>query len=830
MSVIGIDFGNESCFVAVARAGGIETIDNDYSLRATPGFVAFGERQRVLGVAAKNQAVTNLKNTIFGFKRFLGRRYDDPRVQEDVNKVPFKIVQTENGGVGIKATYLGQDQVYTPEQVSAMLFTKLKETAEHGIQAKVHDCVISVPSYFTDAERRALLDAAQISGLHVLRLINETAAAALCYGIYKQDLPEPDDKPRNVVIVDCGHSAIQVSVCAFNKGKLKVLASSADPNLGGRNFDAALAGHFCVEFRSKYGIDPENNPRAYMRLLTEVEKLKKQMSANATKLPLGIECFMEEKDVSSHMCRADFEQISASLFQRVEVVLQKCLDDSKLTLNDIHSVEIVGGSTRIPAIKLLIEKVFGKTPSTTLNQDEAVSRGCALQCAILSPAFKVRDFQITDVQPYPIKLIWDESLGDAGATEVFPQFHPVPFSRMLTFTRKEPMTLKAIYTGQVPYPSNEIGKFLVNFKIDDGEPRKLKIKARVNMHGIFSICNATIYEKVENGEQPEEPMETEAQPAPAAGDNPAPANPPESQESGNTTASTEPMDNSESTEANTTDVNMEDSGDKKKSKKVQYKGKELPVDSVTFGLARNELDDKIMAETHMISRDRNEKDRLDSRNALEEYVYDLREKLDMELNGFVEDGERQKLSETLTSLENWLYEDGSDEKKEVYVQKLEELKCRGEPIKERRIESEDRPRAMKEVEISLQLARKVVDLYNAKDSKYDHIDQKEMDKVLKAIQESEAWLEQCRQKFHHNFQPYMPVPIKCKEIVEQRRVLEGKINPILNTPKPKVEPPKEEPKPTKKEDSKSKKNATEGSTTNNSEANHTPDPQAMDVE
>ncbi|ODN05638.1 Heat shock 70 kDa protein 4L [Orchesella cincta] len=803
MSVIGIDFGNEACFVAVARAGGIETIDNDYSLRATPSFVAFGERQRVLGVAAKNQAVTNLKNTIFGFKRFLGRRYDDPRVQEDVNKVPFKIMKQDNGGVGIKATYLGQEQVYTPEQ--------LKETAENGIQAKVHDCVISVPSYFTDAERRALLDAAQIAGLHVLRLINETAAAALCYGIYKQDLPEPEDKPRNVVIVDCGHSAIQVCVCAFNKGKLKVLASTADPNLGGRNFDAALAGHFCVEFRSKYGIDPENNPRAYMRLLTEVEKLKKQMSANATKLPLGIECFMEEKDVTSSMCRADYEQICASLFQRVEVVLQKCLDDSKLGLNDIHSVEIVGGSTRIPAIKQMIEKIFRKAPSTTLNQDEAVSRGCALQCAILSPAFKVRDFQITDVQPYPIKLIWDDSLGEDGATEVFPQYHPVPFSRMLTFNRK----------------------FIVNFKNDDADPRKLKIKARVNMHGIFSICNATIYEKIENGENPEEPMETEPQVVPPAGDNPAPTNPPDSQEAGNgnTTASTEPMDNSENTDANATsaDVNMEDA-DKKKSKKVQYKGKELPVESVTFGLSRPELDEKIMSETHMISRDRNEKDRIDSRNTLEEYVYDLREKLDMELNGFVEDSERQKLSETLTSLENWLYEDGSDEKKEIYVQKLEELKCRGDPIKERRIESEDRPRAFKEVEVTLQLARKQVDLYNSKDAKYDHIEQKEIDKVVKAIQESETWLEQTRQKFHQNYQPYMPVPVKCKEILEQRRVLESKINPILNTPKPKVEPPKEDPKASKKEDAKTKKNATEGSTTNNSEANHTPDPQAMEVE
>ncbi|CAL8104143.1 unnamed protein product [Orchesella dallaii] len=807
MSVVGIDFGNESSFVAVARAGGIETIDNDYSLRATPSFVAFGKRQRILGVAAKNQAVTNLTNTIFGFKRFLGRPFDDPRVQEDAKRVPFEIVRLGNG-VGIKARFLGEEQVYTPEQVTAMMFTKLKETAEHGIQAKVHDCVISVPSYFTEAERRALLDAAQIAGLNPLRLFNETAAAALNYGIYKQDLPEPEAEARNVVIVDCGHSAIQVCVVAFNKGKLKIIASTSDSDLGGRNFDAALAAHFCVEFRSKYGIDPESDHKAYMRLLTEVEKLKKQMSANATKLPLNIECFMEEKDVSSSMCRADFEQICLMLFQRVEFVLQKCLEDSKLDITSIHSVEIVGGSTRIPGIKLLIEKVFRKIPSTTLNQDEAVSRGCALQCAILSPAFKVRDFQITDVQAYPIKIVWEESLGEDGAAEIFPQNHPAPFSRMVSFLRKKPLTLTAMYTGKIPYPTHEIGKFSVEFKNEDSEPRKLKIKARVNMNGIFSICNATGYEKVEYEESVEEAMDTDVQVIPANDDHP------DAGASENPTPSSEPTNHSQNTDA---DVNMEDA-DKKATKKVQYKSIDLPVKSLTFGLSRSELDEKIMSEVHMISRDRSEKDRLDCKNTLEEYVYDLREKLDMDLQSFIEEGERQKLTETLSYFENWLYEGGEDEKKEVYANKLEELKGRGEPIKERRIESEERPQAMKQIEISLQITRKILDAYNAKDPNYEHIDQKEMDKVVKALHETEAWLDECRQKFN-NYQPYMPLPIKCKEILEQRKIFENKVTKILNTPKPKAEPPKEAPKSPNNDGAKTK-NPVEVSASDNNEGNN----------
>jgi len=215
-----------------------------------------------------------------------------------------------------------------------------------------------------------------------------------------------------------------------------MLASTADPFLGGRDFDTLLAQHFCQDFRKRYNIDPTTNHRAYVRLITEVEKIKKQMSANATKLPLNIECFMDDKDVSGTMCRADFENMSADLFARVESTFFNCLESSsnkqtdlfrraiyikdsnlscivlfysELDPKEIYSVEIVGGSSRIPAIKQLIEKVFGRAPSTTLNQDEAVARGCALQCAILSPVYKVRDFSVTDVQPYPINLVFDST-------------------------------------------------------------------------------------------------------------------------------------------------------------------------------------------------------------------------------------------------------------------------------------------------------------------------------------------------------------------------------------------------------------------------------------
>nr|AXU24967.1 heat shock protein 70-1 [Tytthus chinensis] len=497
MSVIGIDFGNESCYVAVARAGGIETIANDYSLRATPSCVAFSGKNRLLGVAAHNQMVTNMKNTIHGFKRLLGRMNSDTHAQSEMKSLPFNFQPLNHGQIGIKVNYMSEDHVFTPEQLAAMLFTKLKDTSEQALKTKVNDCVISVPSYFTNAERKALLDSAQIAGLNVLRLMNETTATALTYGIYKQDLPEVDDKPRNVFFVDCGHSSLQVSAVAFNKGKLKMLATASDPYLGGRDIDTILAEYFCKDFETRYKINARTNPRAYLRLRTEVEKLKKQMSANSTKLPMNIECFMEDKDVHGDMKRADMEELCAHLFKRVEQTLRKCLEESKLRPEDIHGVEIVGGSTRIPAIKQLIEQVFGKTASTTLNQDEAVARGCALQCAILSPAVRVRDFSVTDLQSYPIKLVWDTTLKEDGELEVFPQNHQVPFSKMLTFYRKEPFEIQAMYNCDIPYPNKDIGKFIVKDVKPTGENEssKIKVKVRINIHGIFAITSASLVEK-----------------------------------------------------------------------------------------------------------------------------------------------------------------------------------------------------------------------------------------------------------------------------------------------------------------------------------------------
>lgn len=768
MSVIGIDFGNESCYVAVARAGGIETIANDYSLRATPSCVAFSPRNRIIGVAAKNQMVTNMKDTIHGFKRLLGRSIDDPFVKQELKHLPFNVVKSDDNKIGINVNYLNEQHTFSVEQITGMLLTKLKEISEISLKTKVNDCVISVPSYFTNAERKALLDSASIAGLNVLRLFNETAATALSYGIYKQDLPNPEEKPRNVVFVDCGHTSLQVFACAFNKGKLKMLANTFDSQLGGREFDYILAEHFSKDFKSRYNMDPRTNARAFLRLLTEVEKIKKQMSANSTKLPMNIECFMDDKDVYSDIKRTEFEELAMHLFNRVEITLEQCLKDSKLSKDDIHSVEIVGGSSRIPYIKGLIEKIFGKTPSTTLNQDEAVARGCALQCAMLSPAVRVRDFSVTDIQSFPIELSWEPSdKSDDGRAEVFPKNHAVPFSKILSFYRLAPFSVKAHYSGPIPYADSYIGQFTVRDvkPTADGASQKVKVKARINIHGIFSISSATLLEKAELQDEPvtaSETMETSEK-------DPQPTEPEEKKE---------------------------------EKKKSVTKTIDLRIESITHGYSIMDLNNYIEQEGKMVAADRQEKERIDVRNSLEEYVYDTRSRISDEndLAAYIADADKEIFCKNLAELEVWLYEDGEDCAKNVYSEKLDELKGYGEPIKRRKVEHTTFPSVLNQAAQLISKAEKDIDAFKKGVEEFNHLDSAEVDKLAETLKNAKRWLEEKSSQIDAT-PYYIDIPIKLDEFVREKHSIEENVGKVLYKPKPapKVEPP---PPPPKEEEKK----------------------------
>ncbi|XP_066447321.1 heat shock 70 kDa protein 4 [Eleutherodactylus coqui] len=795
MSVVGIDLGFQSCYVAVARAGGIETVANEYSDRSTPACISFGPKNRSIGAAAKSQVISNAKNTLQGFKRFHGRAYTDPFVQAEKPGLAYDVVELPTGSAGIRVMYLEEEKNFTMEQVTGMLLTKLKETAESALKKPVVDCVIAVPCFFTDAERRSVMDATQIAGLNCLRLINETTAVALAYGIYKQDLPAPEEKPRIVVFVDMGHSAYQVSVCAFNKGKLKVLATAFDPVVGGRKFDDVLVNYFCEEFGKKYKLDIKSKIRPLLRLAQECEKLKKLMSANASELPLNIECFMNDIDVSGSMNRGHFEEMCESLLTRVEPPLRSVLEQAKLKKEDIYAVEIVGGATRIPAVKERIIRFFGKEVSTTLNADEAVARGCALQCAILSPAFKVREFSITDLIPYPISLKWnspaEEGLSDC---EVFPKNHAAPFSKVLTFYRKEPFTLDAYYSApkELPYPDPSLGQFHVQKVVPqaDASSSKVKVKVRVNVHGIFSVSSASLVE-VHKTEDGEEPMETDQA---GKDEEKMQVDQEEAKSEENQSAQAENKPNSEEMETSQTSPKEKKNDQPPQAKKPKVKTStiDLPIEHFPpWQIGRDSLNLFIENEGKMIMQDKLEKERIDAKNAVEEYVYEMRDKLSGVYEKFVNEDDRNSFILKLEDTENWLYEDGEDQPKQVYIDKLTDLKNLGQPIQTRYQEFEDRPKAFEELGKQVQLYMKVINAFKNKEEVYDHLDAADMEKVEKCTNEAMEWMNNKMNLQMKQNLTAEPV-VKTKDIQAKTKDLTSTCNPIVCKPKPKVEPPKEE--------------------------------------
>lgn len=391
MSVVGLDVGNENAIVGVARQRGIDVVLNEESKRETPAMVSFAEKQRFLGTAAAASSTMNPKNTISQIKRLVGRKFHDPDVQRDLRLFPFSVTEGPDGTPQINVQYLGEHRSFTPTQLLAMVLANLKGIAESNLGTPVLDCVIGIPVYFTELQRRAYLDAAQIAGLHPLRLMHETTATALAYGIYKTDLPETD--PINVAFVDVGHASLQVCIAAFKKGQLKILSHSFDRSLGGRDFDEVLFNHFAAKFKEEYKIDVVSNPRASQRLRAGCEKMKKVLSANP-EAPLSIECLMDEKDVRGFIKRDEFERLAAPILDRVRGPCEKALADANLTADRIHAVEVVGSGSRVPAILKILTSVFGREGGRTLNASECIARGCALQCAMLSPTFRVREFEV----------------------------------------------------------------------------------------------------------------------------------------------------------------------------------------------------------------------------------------------------------------------------------------------------------------------------------------------------------------------------------------------------------------------------------------------------